>query len=164
MSESEKQIEWLFINLRWFMLLAVASIIGIDVSLRGSTFPRTTFILLIVGAIANVVVLIAELQDNVTPGMQKLILTYDIVLTLGFITSARELQSQLLFISLIPITTAALRISWGSSVMVTGGIVIAYWAIGWMQGRGPDRHRAAYRHRRRTHRRRARRGPDRLPH
>jgi len=139
MSESEKQIEWLFINLRWFMLLAVASIIGIDVSLRGSTFPRTTFILLIVGAIANVVVLIAELQDNVTPGMQKLILTYDIVLTLGFITSARELQSQLLFISLIPITTAALRISWGSSVMVTGGIVIAYWAIGWMQGPGADR-------------------------
>jgi signal transduction histidine kinase len=132
--ESEQQIEWLFINLRWLMLLAVASIIGMDVSIRGTAFPRTAFILLIVGAVANLTVLIAALQNNIGRSMQNTILAYDIVLTLGFIAATRDLQAQLLFISLIPITTAALRISWTSSVIVTLGTVMAYWAITWMQG------------------------------
>ena len=61
-------------------------------------------------------------------------LLYDVLLTIGFITSTTQLQSQLLFISLVPITTAALRINWGSSVIVTGGMVMAYWLITWLQG------------------------------
>ncbi len=137
MNNAEQRIEWLFINLRWFLLLAVASIIGMDVSFSGDTFPRTSFILLIVGAIANLTALMAVLQDNMNKGIQNTMLLYDILLTIGFITSATRLQSQLLFISLVPITTAALRINWGSSVIVTGGIVVAYWLITWLQGRPP---------------------------
>ena len=133
MRESEQQIEWLFINLRWFMLLAVASIIGMDVSIRGVDYPRTAFVLLMVGAVANLTVLIAVLQNNIGKGMQNMILAYDIMLTLGFIAAAKDLQSQLLFISLIPITTVALRVSWTSSVLVTMGTVFAYWSISWMQ-------------------------------
>ena len=137
MNNAEQRIEWLFINLRWFLLLAVASIIGMDVSFRGATFPRTAFILLIVGAIANLTALMAVLQDNMSKGIQNTMLLYDVLLTIGFITSTTQLQSQLLFISLVPITTAALRINWGSSVIVTGGIVLAYWLITWLQGAPP---------------------------
>ncbi len=39
MRTSEQRIEWLFINMRWFLLLAVASVISMDVSFRGSSFP-----------------------------------------------------------------------------------------------------------------------------
>ncbi len=134
MNNAEQRIEWLFINLRWFLLLAVASIMGMDVSFRGATFPRTSFILLIVGAIANLTALMAVLQDNMSKGIQNTMLLYDVLLTIGFITSTTQLQSQLLFISLVPITTAALRINWGSSVIVTVGIVMAYWLITWLQG------------------------------
>ncbi len=134
MRTSEQRIEWLFINMRWFLLLAVASVIGIDVSFRNATFPRAALVLLVVGSVANLTAMMIALQGNTNRSIRNALLLYDILLTVGFVASARNLQSQLLFISLVPIMTAALRNSWGSSIVVTGGIVLGYWAIAWAQG------------------------------
>jgi signal transduction histidine kinase len=55
----------------------------------------------------------------------------DIALTLGFIAGSTKIQSQLLFVSLIPITVAAMRISWLASTLIITGVVISYWFIAW---------------------------------
>lgn len=134
MRSSEQRIEWLFINMRWFLLLAVASVIGMDVSFREATFPRAALLLLVVGGVANLTAMMIALQGNTNRSIRNAMLLYDILLTVGFVASARNLQSQLLFISLVPIMTAALRNSWGSSIVVTMGIVLGYWVIAWVQG------------------------------
>ncbi len=134
MRTSEQRIEWLFINMRWFLLLAVASVISMDVSFRGSSFPRAALVLIVVGGVANLTAMMVALQGSTNQAIRNALLLYDLLLTLGFLASAKNLQSQLLFISLVPIMTAALRNSWGSSILVTIGVVLAYWLITWTQG------------------------------
>lgn len=126
MSSSEVKIEWLFINLRWFFLLAVVSVIGLDVVLRGSTFPSSVVLLLIFGSLANLIAVVALLQSATGTLLQRLMLLNDIALTLGFIASSAGIQSQLIFMSLIPITVAAMRVSWFASILLTGAVVVVY--------------------------------------
>ncbi len=132
MNNSEFRIEWLLINLRWFLLLSAASVIGLDVISRDVAFPKHALVLLIVGSVANLTALIALLQDALNNKIQNLLLVLDIVLTLGFIGSTPELQGQLLFVSLVPITVAALRISWLSSFLLASGVVLTYWILKWI--------------------------------
>lgn len=132
MRNGEQKVEWLFINLRWFLLVAVATVIGLDVTLKGGVFPRTALVLLVVGGVANLTALLVLLRNATGNAMQNVMLLHDVLLTLGFIASSKDLRSQLLFISLVPITTAALRISWLASMLVTLGIVLAYWGIAWL--------------------------------
>lgn len=131
MRDSEQKIEWLFINLRWFLLVAVASVIGLDVALRDAAFPTSALTLIIVGSVANLVVLIMHLHNTTSRAIENLMLAQDILLAIGFILASRDLRNQLLFISLIPITAAALRVSWASSIIVTFFVVITYWVIIW---------------------------------
>lgn len=131
MKDSEQQIEWLFINLRWFLLVAVASVIGLDVALRDTTFPTSALTLIIVGSVANLVALILHLQNTTNRSIQNLMLAQDILISIGFLLTSQDLRNQLLFISLIPITAAALRVSWTSSTVVTFIVVLIYWAITW---------------------------------
>ena len=133
LSESEFKIEWLFINLRWFFLLAVAGVIGMDVALKSLQFPSAVIALLVVGSIANVIALVALLQNALSKGIQRVSLILDIGLTLGFIAGSGGTESPLLFFSLIPITTAALRFSRLYGIGVVIGVVLAYWAIAWNQ-------------------------------
>jgi signal transduction histidine kinase len=133
MNNSKFRIEWLLINLRWFLLLSAASVIGLDVMSRDAVFPQPALVLLIVGSVANLTALIALLQDALNNRIQNLLLIFDIVLTLGFIGSTPELQGQLLFVSLVPITVAALRISWLSSFLLALGVVLTYWIFKWME-------------------------------
>ncbi len=131
MNTSESNIEWLFINLRWFFLLAVVSVIGLDVIVRGSAFPDSVVALLIFGSIANIIALMALLQNNFGKLLQHLMLLIDITVTLGFIVGSSNIQSQLVFMSLIPITVVAMRISWLASIFLTLSVVVAYWLIAW---------------------------------
>lgn len=131
MRDSEQKIEWLFINLRWFLLLAVASVIGLDVALRDTTFPRIALVFIIVGSVANLVALILHLQDATSQPFRNLMLLHDVLLSVGFILTSPDLRDQLLFISLIPITVAALRISWVPSAAVTLLVVALYWLTAW---------------------------------
>lgn len=133
MNNSKFRVEWLLINLRWFLLLAAASVIGLDVMSRDAVFPQPALVLLIVGGVANLTALIALLQDALNNKIQNLLLILDIVLTLGFIGSTPDLQGQLLFVSLVPITVAALRISWLSSFLLALGVVLTYWVFKWLE-------------------------------
>jgi signal transduction histidine kinase len=133
-NRSDFKIEWLFINLRWFLLLAVAAVIGLDVALTEATFPRTALLLLIVGGVANLTGLIVLMQGPSARLLRDMMLLHDILLTLGFIAASRELRTQLLFVSLVPIIGAALRISYVASIWLTLGVVGAYWGIGFLDG------------------------------
>ena len=127
------RVEWLLINLRWFLLLAAASVIGLDVISRDAVFPKHALVLLIVGSVANLTALIALMQDALHNRIENLLLILDIVLTLGFIGSTPDLQGQLLFVSLVPITVAALRVSWLSSFLLALGVVLTYWVLAWIE-------------------------------
>ncbi|MFP4396301.1 MAG: GAF domain-containing sensor histidine kinase [Anaerolineales bacterium] len=131
MHESKLQIEWLFINLRWFFLTAVMAVIGINAVINDVPFPRTVIVLLIAGAAANTLALISLLQHGGNSAVQNLMLFLDIGLTLGFVASSGGTQSPLLFVSLIPIITAAVRLSWPLSAVLTVVVVLAYWGITW---------------------------------
>jgi signal transduction histidine kinase len=134
MNKSDFKIEWLFINLRWFLLFAVAAVIGLDVALTEATFPRAGLLLLIVGGVANLTALIVLMQGPSARLLRDMMLLHDVLLTLGFIASSRELRTQLLFVSLVPIIGAALRISYMASIWLTLGVVGAYWGIGFLDG------------------------------
>ncbi len=133
MSDSEFNIEWLFISLRWFFLLAVAGVIGIDAMLNNTKFPGTVLALLIIGGVANMMVLVSLLQNALSKGLRTLMLVQDTVLTLGFIAASGGTQSPLLFVSLIPISTAAMRYSKLASLIIVFSVVFAYWAIAWQK-------------------------------
>ncbi len=129
--ESEIKIEWLFVNLRWFFLLAVAGVLGIHAILRSLQFSSTTIILLVIGSMANVITVMALLQNTFGRSIQTMTLIQDLGLSLGFIATSGGAESPLLFFSLIPITTAALRFSRSYGIGIVIGVVLAYWALVW---------------------------------
>lgn len=132
MRTSEQKIEWLFVNLRWFLLLVVAGIMGLHAGFTDAPFPRQAFLLLTIGAVANLTALIGFLRNPSAHGIQQGLLVLDIALALGFVALDREIRNQLLFVSLIPIITAAVRYSWVVSTLMTMGIVMAYWGMSWL--------------------------------
>ncbi len=131
MRDSETQIEWLFINLRWLFLISVAGVVILDVVLHGTQFPPVVALSLIAGTVANLMVMIVVLQHAMNRAVQTLMLIIDISLTLGVIAGSGNTQGQILFVSLIPIITAAVRFSWWFGAALTMIIVLAYWDIAW---------------------------------
>ncbi len=129
MRELELKIEWLFTNLRWLFLTAVAGVIGVDVVLHDTPFPLTVIILLIIGVVVNILVMLSLFRGNMSRTMQAFILLQDIALTLGFVAGTDGVRNSLLFVSLIPIITASLRFSWLMSLLVAFVVVFAYWGI-----------------------------------
>ncbi len=133
LSESEIKIESLFISLRWLFLLTVAGVIGINTMFRAEEFPSAIIALLIVGGVANIIATITLFKNALSKAIQNVMLIQDIGLTLGFIAGSGGAESSLLFVSLIPIVTAALRFRRLYGLVVVLGIVIAYWDITWNQ-------------------------------
>ncbi len=133
LSESEIKIESLFISLRWLFLLTVAGIIGINTMFRSSEFPSEIIALLVVGGVANIIATIMLFKNALSKAIQNVMLIQDIGLTLGFIAGSGGAESPLLFVSLIPIVTAALRFTRLYGLIVVLGIVLVYWGITWDQ-------------------------------
>ncbi len=133
MRESEQKIEWLFVNLRWFFLIAITVIIGANVALNDAAFPPIIIVLLISGAVTNLLAMITLLKNSLSRTVQILLLLNDIVLTLGLVFGSGGLDSPLLFVALIPIITTALRFSWPISLFIAFTTVIGYWALSWQQ-------------------------------
>ncbi len=135
LSESEFKIEWLYSNLRWFYLMAVAAMLGIQASFSSTPaeeiFSPSMIGLLATGALANLLVMLMLMLNAFRRPMAAFTLLLDTTLTLGFIILTGGPQSPLIFVAFIPIITAALRYPWGISVAVTSGIVLAYWLLAW---------------------------------
>jgi len=133
MSESEVKIEWLFVSLRWLFLVTIAGVIGINTIFSATEFPSAIVALLVVGGVANVIAMITLFKNALGPAVKNVMLIQDIGLTLGFIAGSGGAESPLLFVSLIPMVTAALRFTQLYGLAVVFGIVLAYWAITWNQ-------------------------------
>lgn len=133
MSESEVKIEWLFISMRWFFLLAITGVTGMDVFINNAEFTSPVIVLLITGGVANIMGMIALLQNSMGRAVQRMMLIQDLGLALGFIAGSGGTESPLLFTSLIPIATAALRFSRLYGLIIVAGVVLGYWTIAWNQ-------------------------------
>ncbi|MBN1876669.1 MAG: GAF domain-containing protein [Anaerolineae bacterium] len=131
MREPETKIEWLFINLRWLFLTAVAGVIGVEAVLNNTPLPISVVILLIIGVATNILAMISLFQSSLSKFTRTFTLIGDIALTLGFIAGSGGTQSPLLFFTLIPIITAALRYTWFIGMLFAIAIVMAYWGIAW---------------------------------
>ena len=106
---------------------------GLQDTASGIGYPAVMLRLLTVGAVANLTVLVALLHGNVRPGTKALMLLLDSLLTLGFIISAPGAQHQLLYLSLIPVTSAALRISRAAGLALLLALLAAYTAVAWQR-------------------------------
>ncbi len=131
MRESEFKIEWLFSNLRWFFFLAVAGAVGLRAAIYDQSFPAPVVTLLIVGTIANLLVMILLLLNTFRSPIPLLPSILDIALCFGLIVITGGTDSPLLFVTLIPIITTALRNTWISSSAITICLVILYWVLAW---------------------------------
>ncbi|MBN1260928.1 MAG: GAF domain-containing protein [Anaerolineae bacterium] len=131
MRESEFKIEWLYSNLRWFFLLAVGAIASFEVISSGRTLPITVILLLVIGGIANMLVMVALLLNAFRRTMFRFTLILDIMLALGLILSSGGPNSPLLFMTLIPIITTALRYKWIVSIALAIVTTLIYWWSAW---------------------------------
>ncbi len=125
------QIDWLVSNLRWLLLLFVVAVASLDQE-HGFGNPASLYLVLLIGLAAfyNLVVtllLIARLFPHPFPAIT---LGVDAVLAVGLVATSGGLDSPLLFFSLLPIITAALRFSLLSSLIVSFFISLGYFGIG----------------------------------
>ncbi len=131
-NESEFKIEWLYSNLRWFFLLAVGVVSTITAISSGTEFPPTVIALLVIGGIANMLVMLLLILRSRRARIAPFTLILDIALTLGLILSSGGADSPLLFVSLIPIITTSLRYTWLVSVSMALLTSILYWWGSWI--------------------------------
>ncbi|MFP4343205.1 MAG: GAF domain-containing sensor histidine kinase [Anaerolineales bacterium] len=133
MTQSDFKIEWLYSNIRWFYLVAVTAVLGIQTTVTPAEtiFTPTIIALLITGAIANLLVMLMLMLNAFRRPMTFFTLTLDVSLTLGLIQATGGPSSPLIFVAFIPIITTALRYSWPVSLLVTGGTVLLYWWTAW---------------------------------
>jgi signal transduction histidine kinase len=129
--EPEFKIEWLYSNLRWFYLLAVAIMESVQAISAQTTVKPAVIILLVVGGIANMLVMLTLVRKASFASRPILTLILDIALTLGLLFASGGLDSPLLFITFIPIITTALRYSWVLSSMLAVVTVAIYWIGAW---------------------------------
>jgi len=128
------QIDWLVSNLRWLLLLVVVLVAFLDQQ-HGFGGPSSFYLLLLLGLAAgfNLVVtllLAAHLFPHTFP---TITLGVDTVLAVGLVAASGGLESPLLFFSLLPIITAALRFSPLASLTVALSIALGYFGLGFSQ-------------------------------
>ncbi|MCD6344601.1 MAG: sensor histidine kinase [Anaerolineae bacterium] len=129
--EPEFKIEWLYSNLRWFYLLAVAVMESIQAISTQAAVEPAVIALLVAGGIANMLVMLTLVRKAFLEPMAIFTLVLDIVLTLGLLLASGGLDSPLLFITFIPIITTALRYSWVLSSALAVVTVAIYWVGAW---------------------------------
>jgi len=129
--EPEFKIEWLYSNLRWFYLLAVAVVEGVPAISTQTTVKPAVIALLVVGGISNMLVMLTLVRKASFASRAIFTLMLDIALTLGLLLASGGLDSPLLFITFIPIITTALRYSWVLSSILAVVTVAIYWIGAW---------------------------------
>jgi signal transduction histidine kinase len=126
------QVDWLISNLRWLLLVSVAAVsfIYTHTSSNGPIDPASLapqIALLAAAIIYNVGVMLLLACHTLPRVLPTVTLAIDTLLTIGFVIFSGGLTSPLLFFTLFPILTAALRFPWVISSLV---YVIAMTACG----------------------------------
>jgi len=127
------QIDWLVSNLRWVLLLVVVGVAFLDwqFGLENPFFPHL-LVLLGVAAVYNLaltLLLVARLFPRPLPVIS---LGIDAILAVGLVAVSGGGESPLLFFSLLPIITAALRFSALASLTIALFITIGYLTLGFL--------------------------------
>jgi signal transduction histidine kinase len=130
------QVDWLISNLRWLLLVSVAvvSFIYARTDTNGPINPTPLLpqiALLAVAIIYNVVVVLLLACRTLPSFLPLVTLVVDTLLTIGFVIFSGGLTSPLLFFTLFPILTAALRFPWIVSLLVFAVTVTACGLIGY---------------------------------
>lgn len=126
---SEFKIEWLYSNLRWFYLMAVAAVLGTSAIITPveEVFTPSVIVLLITGATANLLVMLLLMRNAFSKPLSSFTLILDIALTLGLITATGGTDSPLLFVAFTPIITTALRYPAWISILLSVATAGAFW-------------------------------------
>ncbi len=120
------QIEWLYSHLRWFYILLVGAT-PVFLGDQGGALPDITLALVVVGSVANLMVMILLAMKAFRTPMTAFTLTLDLSLAMGLIVTTGGVESPLLFVAFFPLLTAALRFPWSASLLLDVGIVLLYW-------------------------------------
>jgi signal transduction histidine kinase len=130
------QVDWLISNLRWLLLVSVAAVgfIYTHTSSNGlvdsaSLVPQ--IVLLAAAVIYNVIVVLLLACRILPRVLPPVTLALDTLLTISFVIFSGGLTSPLLFFTLFPILTAALRFPWVVSLLVYAIAMTACALIGY---------------------------------
>jgi signal transduction histidine kinase len=135
------QVDWLISNLRWLLLVSVAfvSFIHARTNANGPIDPTPLLpqiTLLAIAVIYNVAVVLLLACRTLPSVLPAVTLAVDTLLTVGFVIFSGGLTSPLLFFTLFPILTAALRFPWTVSLLVFAVTVILCGSIGYITAPG----------------------------
>lgn len=140
-SQRKLEVDWVVSNLRWLLLLAVLIVGFLDPSYGFSSSFALPLILLIGIAVIYNLALTLLLAVHRFPSLFSILaLAVDTVLAVGLMAVSGGLDSPLLFFSLFPIITAALRFSFLTSLAAALFIAIGYLSLGFLEPTflGPD--------------------------
>lgn len=140
-SQRKLEVDWVVSNLRWLLLLAVFIVGFLDPSYGFSSSFALPLILLIGIAVIYNLALTLLLAVHRFPSLFSILaLAVDTVLAVGLMAVSGGLDSPLLFFSLFPIITAALRFSFLTSLAAALFIAIGYLSLGFLEPTflGPD--------------------------
>jgi len=121
------QVDWLISNLRWLLLVSVALVIFVDTYTSGSLGAASLVpqvILLAVTALYNIAVMLMLSYGTLRRILPVMTLVTDTVLTISLVIASGGLTSPLLFFTLFPILTAALRFPWMISLLIAAFIMV----------------------------------------
>ena len=130
------QVDWLISNLRWLLLVSVAvvSFIYARADTNGPVDPTPLLpqiVLLAVAIIYNMTVMLLLACHALPKVLPTVTLSIDTLLTVSFVIFSGGLTSPLLFFTLFPILTAALRFPWAISLLVYAIAMVACGLIGY---------------------------------
>jgi signal transduction histidine kinase len=128
------ELDWVVSNLRWLLLFAVLLVGFLDPT-HGFGSPSSLPLSLLIGiAVAyNLVQTLLLAFHRFPPLLSTIALVVDTVLAVGLMAVSGGLDSPLLFFSLFPIITAALRFSFLTSLAVALFITIGYLSLGFLR-------------------------------
>lgn len=131
------QVDWLIGNLRWLLLVSVAlvSLLGVLIGHGGAFDPTPLLpqvILIGIAALYNIAVMMLLNYGTPPHLMPVMTLLIDTILTISFVIFSGGLTSPLLFFTLFPILTAALRFPWTISMLIATAIVVICGFFGYL--------------------------------
>ncbi|MCX7854920.1 MAG: sensor histidine kinase [Anaerolineae bacterium] len=128
------EVDWVVSNLRWLLLLAVL-IIGFLDPAHGFNSPLSLPLSLLIGigVVYNLALTLLLAVRRFPPLLSTLALVVDTVLAVGLMAVSGGLDSPLLFFSLFPIITAALRFSFLTGLAAALFIAIGYLSLGFLE-------------------------------
>jgi len=124
------QIDWLLSGLRWLLLFGVLAIVLLNPD-KESELGRRSLVLLLIAAVYNLAIMILLVFNARAPWLPWASLLADTLLAIAFLLMTTVAgNSPLLFFSLFPILTAALRFNWFISLLTSAAIALTYLILG----------------------------------